>query len=171
MQRSKTSVAGWALVALLSAGCQQPAPAPAAPAALTEEDRTAITGQFQAVAQAVRAANWDAFVAQFDDDIVFQPANGPTLRGREAVKAWAAAGPKATAAFDFTNVEINGAGAFAYATSAVNMAFEGMPADPGKQLVVLRKNADGQWKTVAVSFNSDTPMPGMPGPPPPATTR
>ena len=166
MRRSQSSVAGLAMVVLLAVGCQQPAPAPAAPAALTEEDRTAITGLFQGVVQAIRASNWDAFVAEFDDDIVFQPANGPMLRGRDAVKAWAAAGPKATSAFDFMNVEINGAGTFAYATSAINMAFDGMPADPGKQLVVLRKNADGEWKTVAVSFNSDTPMPM-----PPTTTR
>lgn len=166
MRRSKRSVAGLAMAIFLAAGCQQPAPAPAAPAALTEEDKTAITSLFQGVVQAIRAANWDAFVAQFDDDIVFQPANAPTLRGRDAIKAWAAAGPKATTAFDFTNVEINGAGTFAYATSAVNMALEGMPPDPAKQLVVLRKNADGQWKTVAVSFNSDTPMPM-----PPTTTR
>ena len=166
MRRSKRSVAGLAMAILLAAGCQQPAPVPAAPAGLTEEDKTAITAVFQNVVQLVRAQNWDGFVATFDDDVVFMPANGPVLRGKDALKAWAAAGPKATSAFDFTNVEIHGEGNLAYGTSAINMAFEGMPADPGKQLVVLRKNAAGEWKSVAVSFNSDTPMPM-----PPTTTR
>jgi ketosteroid isomerase-like protein len=161
MRRSKTSVAGWAVAVLLAAGCQQPAPAPAAPAALTEEDKTAIMNVFQTVVQAVRASDWDAFLATFDDNVVFQPANAATLRGKESLRAWAMAGPKATSGFDFTNIEIDGDGNLAYGTSTVNMAFEGMPPDPGKQLVVLRKNAAGEWKGVAVSFNSDTPMPGM----------
>ena len=167
MRRSQSSVAGLAMVVLLAVGCQQPAPAPAAPAALTEADKTAIAGIFQNVVQLIRAQNWDGFVATFDENVVFMPANGPVVRGRDALKAWAEAGPKATSAFDFTNVEINGEGNLAYGTSAINMAFEGMPADPGKQLVVLRKNAAGEWKTVAVAFNSDTPLPGMA----PTTTR
>jgi ketosteroid isomerase-like protein len=86
------------------------------------------------------------------------PANAPGLFGREEIKSWVSGGPKAAADFDFSNVEIIGVGNFAYATSDIAMNFEGMPADQGKQLVVLRKEPTGEWKTVAVSFNSNTPI-------------
>jgi len=157
------------LMVLAVGACAQPA---ATPTALTEEDRAAITALFATVVNTIRASDWDAFVATFDDNVVFHPANNPPLHGKEALKAWAAAGPKALPAFDFTNVQVFGEGNFAYATSDIAMAFEGMPApDPSKQLVVLRKDAAGQWKTLAVSFNSNTPLPGMTGPPPATTTQ
>ncbi len=161
MRRSGGSAAAWMLVLVLVAGCQRPA---VAPAALSEEDKTAIRAVFETVVNSIRTSNWDAFGATFADNAVFQPANSPALHGPDAIKAWVTAGPKPTAAFDFSNVEVSGEGNLAYATSAINMAFEGVPPDNGKQLVVLRKDPTGAWKTVAVSFNSDTPMPGMPAP-------
>ena len=152
------------LALLVMTACQQP---DATPAALTEEDQNAIREVFATVVRTLRAGDFDAFVATFADDAVFHPANAAALHGRDAIKAWITAGPKASAAFDFTDVEVHGEGNFAYATSAINMALEGVPPDVGKQLVVLRKTSAGKWETVAVSFNSDTPMPGAP---PPTTT-
>lgn len=168
MRRSNGSAARCAVVLLAITGCQRPT---AAPAALSEEDKTAIRGVFSTALTTLRGSDWDGFLATFDDNVVFQPANAGALHGKDALRAWVSTGPKPTSAFDFTNVEVNGEGNLAYATSAINMALEGIPVDPGKQLVVLRKNPAGEWKTVAVSFNSDTPMPGAGGPTTTTTTQ
>jgi ketosteroid isomerase-like protein len=152
-----------AVLPLIVAACNQPSDTATA-SALSEADKTAIDSVFARVAAAVRAADWDAFIHEFAEDAVFHPANSPGHFGREDIKAWASSGPRATSAFNFSNVEIIGAGNFAYATSDIAMNFEGVPAEQGKQLVVLRKEPSGEWKSVAVSFNSNTASP------PPATT-
>jgi uncharacterized protein (TIGR02246 family) len=157
MQCTNPRVKCWLLLPLVVAACQQPA---ATSSELSEEDKTAIRGVFSTVVSTIRAADWDAFAATFADDAVFQPANSTALHGRDAIKEWATAGPKATPAFDFSNLQVFGEGNFAYATSDVAMNFEGIPADKAKQLVVLRKDPSGVWKAVAVSFNSDTPLMG-----------
>jgi uncharacterized protein (TIGR02246 family) len=132
---------------------------------LSEPDKEAIRAVFSKVVTTLRARDFDAFANTFAEDVVFHPANAPALHGREEVKNWVTQSPKATSAFDFTNVEIIGQDNFAFATSDIAMNLEGVPADKGKQLVVLRKEPSGEWKTVAVSFNSDTPMQA----PPPAS--
>lgn len=159
MRRSNSTVRWVAVLALFALACNQPSETATA-SALSEADKTAIDSVFARVAAAIRAADWDAFTSEFAEDAVFHPANSPGVFGREDIKAWASSGPKATAAFNFSNVEIIGAGNFAYATSDIAMNLEGVPADQAKQLVVLRKEPSGDWKTVAVSFNSNTPMPG-----------
>jgi uncharacterized protein (TIGR02246 family) len=155
MPRSNRRVSTLVLPLLLIA-CDRPSDLGSA---LTVADRAAIDSVFASVVNSIRTSDWDAFASTFAEDAVFHPANSPALHGRDAIKAWAGTGPKATSAFDFTNVEIIGEGNLAYATSDVAMNFEGVPPDKAKQLVVLRKEPSGEWKTVAVSFNSDTPMP------------
>lgn len=155
MRRSNRRVVWVALLPLCIVACNQPSEPTAG---LSEADKTAIEAVFANVVTALRASDWDAFLATFAEDVVFHPANAPALHGKEELKNWASSGPKATSAFDFTNVEIIGEGSLAYATSDIAMNFEGVPADQAKQLVVLRKEPSGEWKTVAVSFNSNTPM-------------
>jgi ketosteroid isomerase-like protein len=147
-----------AVLPLFALACNQPSETATA-TALSEADKTAIDSVFARISAAIRAADWDTFTGEFAEDAVFHPANSPGLFGREDIRAWASSGPKATSAFNFSNVEIIGAGNLAYATSDIAMNFEGVPADQAKQLVVLRKEPNGEWKTVAVSFNSNTPMP------------
>ena len=166
MRRGSRKVRWVVLLSLYVVGCQA---ASEPEGSLSEPDKEAIRGVFSNVVTALRAQDWDAFTATFAEDVVFHPANAPALHGREELKNWVSQGPKPTSAFDFTNVEVIGQGNFAFATSDIAMNLEGVPADKGKQLVVLRKEPSGEWKTVAVSFNSDTPMQAPP--PPPSTTR
>lgn len=136
--------------------CARP---PAEPAPLSDADVTEIRGVFSQVVETLRAQEWEAFLATFDDDVVFHPANNPPLSGKDELRAWITSGPPVTPAFDFTQVQVLGNGDIAYGTSDINMTLEGVPPDQGKQLVVLRRNDAGEWKTVAVSFNSNTPLP------------
>jgi uncharacterized protein (TIGR02246 family) len=164
MRRSAVFPIASFLLAGMVMSCAQPA---AEPAELTDADVTAVRGVFTTTVEALRARNWDGFLATFDDDVVFHPANGAALHGKDALRTWITSGPPVTSQFDFSNVQVVGAGDIAYATSDIAMNLEGVPPDQGKQLVVLRRNEAGEWKTVAVSFNSNTPMPDVT---PPVTT-
>jgi uncharacterized protein (TIGR02246 family) len=156
MRRSVAFPAGSLLLAAMVISCAQPA---AESAPLTEADVTAIRGVFSRVVETLRAHDWDAFIATFDEDVVFHPANNPPLRGKDELRTWITTGPAVTPEFDFTQVQVFGQGDLAYATSDINMMLEDVPPDQGKQLVVLRRNDAGEWKTIAVSFNSNTPLP------------
>jgi uncharacterized protein (TIGR02246 family) len=161
MRRSAALPAVSLFLANLVVSCTQPA---AEPAALTDADATAVRGVFTRVVETLRARDFDGFLATFDDDIVFHPANNAPLHGKEELRTWITSGPPVKPEFDFTDVQVFGAGDIAYGVSNIAMALEGVPADQGKQLVVLRRNEAGEWKTVAVSFNSNTPLP-MAAPP------
>lgn len=163
----RRSAGNWLLLPLLIAGCQQRV---ATTTTLADEDRAAVEQVFVTVAEAIRGQDWDAFLATFADDAVFHPADAPALEGKPAIEEWVRAGPPSEPAFDFTDVQVFGEGNLAYGTSRVNFAFEGMPAQSGKQLVVLRKDGAGSWKTVAVSYNLDAPMEPEAGAPDQADT-
>jgi hypothetical protein len=61
----------------------------------------------------------------------------------------------------FSNVQVWGEGNLAYGTSSYTLTLQGAPPDNGKQLAVFRRGANGEWQVVAVSFNSDLPLPGQ----------
>jgi uncharacterized protein (TIGR02246 family) len=141
-------------LAVLAAACQ-----PAAPS-FTPEDEAAVRSLFDTVVSSIRAGDFAAWAAQFADSAEFLPPNGPRVVGRAAIEAWGRAHPAEE--FDFSDVAVVGAGNLAYATSAMTIKLPGLPVDTEKQLVVLRRGADGAWQVVAVSVNSDLPPPGTP---------
>jgi ketosteroid isomerase-like protein len=141
-------------LAVLAAACQPPAPS------FTPEDEAAVRSVFDAVVSNIRAGDFAAWAAQFADSAEFLPPNSPRIVGRAAIQTWAQANPPEE--FGFSDLAIAGEGNLAYATSAMTIKLPGLPVDIEKQLVVLRRGADGTWRVVAVSVNSDLPMPGGP---------
>ena len=130
------------------------------PSELAATDLTAIRQRFDSVARHVSAEDNAAWARDFTPDAVFMFANTPAVRGREAIQKWGETGPKATS-LTFTDLQIHGAGDLAWATSAYSLTLEGIPVpDTGKQLVVLQRQADGSWLTIAASVSSDLPVPG-----------
>ena len=170
--KASTAVLGAAAVIVLGACTSNSTPSAAA-AGLSEGDRAALQALTDSVQSHVRARNWDSFASLFTEDVVFMPPNHPALRGRAALRAWADSNPT-FADFGFTNTTYDGAGDVAWGSSGIHMGFTPpggkAVADTAKQLFVLRKQADGSWKTTAVAFNSDLPMPGA-APPPPAAAK
>ncbi len=60
----------------------------------------------------------------------------------------------------FSDIQIHGSGDLAWATTASSFTVEGVPEpNIGKQLVVLQRQADGAWLTLAVSVSPDLPPP------------
>lgn len=148
----RRSLAVPSLAALLvAAGCQS------APQ-FTDQDATKLRGMFDNTATNLSANNYAEWAKEFTDDATFQPANGKPLRGRAAIQAWGQANPKIEQ-LTFGNVQVSGDGNMAFGTSSYALKMTGVPADTGKQLVVFKRGADGNWMVQAVSFNSDLPMP------------
>lgn len=146
------------LVAVLSAvtvgGCQPKE------AAFTPQDEAAILAINDSAVAFIRRADWTSWANLSADDAVFQRPNGKTLNGRTAIETWARSMPpvEEIKAFD---VRVSGSGDLAYLTSGFVMKMKDVPVDTAKQLVVLRR-ANGGWKAIVLSFNSDLPVPTPP---------
>jgi len=149
------SIAGVCL--LVATACAAP---PAAPE-FTAEDEAAVAAMFQMTVDDFRAGNFSNWASRFSDDALFYAPNMPAFNGREAILSWAESMPPIEAV-EFTNVRVWGDGNVAWAVSDYALTLQGMPTDRGKQLGVF-KRTNGTWQVVAVSFNTDLPLPEAAG--------
>jgi len=142
------------LVALVSiaVGCQ-------APPQFTAQDQTTTQGMFDSTVAWFRVGNWSAWAGQFSEDAVFHPPHAPAAIGRVAIQGWVQQLPPIEQVA-FSNVQVKGEGNFAWGTSDYTLQLSGVPGDTGKQLVVFHRDPTAGWQVVAVSFNSDLPLPG-----------
>jgi ketosteroid isomerase-like protein len=141
---------GCAVTALLVA-CQAPQPS-----ALSSSDETALRAIFEKAVTTARANDWASFAALLSEDAQYHPPNQPPVIGREAVQKWGESGPKIVA-IEFPDVQVWGAGAYAYGVAGYRMTAQGAPEEVGKQLVVFRRDGVGKWLVVAVSWSSNQP--------------
>jgi ketosteroid isomerase-like protein len=142
---------------VVAAACAAP---PAAPR-FTADDEATITRMFQMTVDDFRAGDFANWASRFAEDAVFQAPNQPEFNGRTAIQGWAEAMPTIEAV-EFTNVRVWGDGDVAWGVSDYALTLQGMPSDRGKQLAVV-KRTNGVWQTVAVSFNTDLPLPEAAG--------
>jgi uncharacterized protein (TIGR02246 family) len=148
-----------ALLALstLGLGCAS------APPAFTDTDRAAIRSAIEEFTADVNRGDFGAAVAAgYTKDGTIMPPNGPAVEGRDAIqKAFEAMGRPV--AFSQPIVEINGEGNLAYARVNYDLTLTPPNAkapanDKGKALIVMRKEADGRWRTIRGMWNSDLPL-------------
>jgi ketosteroid isomerase-like protein len=142
-------VAGGFAVALLLAACQAPQPS-----TLSSTDEATVRAIFDKALASARANDWATFVTLFADDVKYHPPGNPPLTSPEAIRKWAESGPP-IAALDFEDVQVWGAGVYAYGTSTMRITRQGSAEDVGKQLAVFRRDGVGKWVVVAVSWNSN----------------
>lgn len=129
---------------------------------LSQEDVTALEVLTGTVARLIRAGDWAGWAALYAADAVLHPPNSAAVRGRDAIQKWGEAFPPVEA-LEFSDVQVFGEGNVAYVTTAYALTIRGLPPETGKQLGVVRR-AIGGWQVVAVSFNSDLPLPGQANP-------
>ncbi|HKS06502.1 MAG TPA: DUF4440 domain-containing protein [Gemmatimonadaceae bacterium] len=137
---------------------QQPA------ATFTAADEAAVREVGSAVVRAVSANDAAAYAAQFEPNGEVRPPNGKAVTGTDALVAWFKGFPPVEH-FAFNDVAISGDVNTAMYRSAVVLKMKGVPVDTAKQLAVIRRQPDGKWLVVSVSFNSDLPLPAPPAPP------
>lgn len=154
------------LGSLLLVSCAPPAP----PTADLEEAKKAITAMMEKAEKDMMAGVTDTSMADYTDDAVSMPNNGPFLQGKAAIKEyyqrWAAMGMKFTDV-DFVSVDVKGGGKYAYeiGTYTMTIQVEGMEptTDQGKYLTVYEKGADGKWRIKIETWNTDVQMPETEG--------
>ena len=114
------------------------------------------------------ANDLEGTVSYYSDDATLLPPNEPMAKGKQAIRAsWAALlVPGVSVSWQVSKVEVSRSGDLAYLIGVYVVTMkdpQGKPAtDHGKLLEVWKKQADGKWKAVADTYNSDLPMPAPP---------
>ena len=144
-------------------GCQQ---APTGPQPLTDADREQHAALEETFRQAFLAGDADAVAALYSEDAILSPPGSEMVQGKENIQEWLSTFFKMAkiTEFTFTTVALSGENDLAYAAGIFNMkiVFQGSDtpvSDTGKYLDVRRKQADGSWKYVADTWNSNQPPP------------
>ena len=167
----KSTPATWAFcgcfaLLLMTPACTKPTP-PDTRAA----DEAAIRQLDAEWSKAALANDLEATVSYYTDDAYLLPPNEPMAIGRKAIRqSWGRLlGPGVATSWTITKVEVAQAGDIAYLIGVYKLTMKGPDgkpvADRGKIMEIWQKQADGKWKAVADTYNSDAPLPA---PPPPA---
>jgi len=119
------------------------------------------------------AGTMDSTMANYTDDAVSMPNNGPLLKGKKAIKEYYSQmmtmGMKFTRVeFVTTDVQVGGSYAYELGTYSMTMEMAGMPSmsDEGKYVTVYERGTDGTWRIKVETWNTNTPMPEPPPPEP-----
>jgi ketosteroid isomerase-like protein len=107
--------------------------------------------------------DWDKVLSMCAEDIVYMPADHPTLRGHAEFRAWLEQFPRIV---KFTqplaDVEGDRRRTVAQATFDGAIEIAGQAVDvSGKVLCTLRKESSGKWLVQSVCWNFDRPMSAM----------
>ena len=161
MRRARVVLASIFLVVLLSSATGQQSSATRA------TGEAAIRAADAAGLKAAQAKDVAGATANYADDASWLPPHAPIVQGKEAIRsAWAQllTTPGLKIDWQITKVEVSRAGDMAYTLYKYEMTMgapNGAPIqDSGKDMAVWKKQADGTWKMVADTFNSDLPLSG-----------
>jgi len=109
----------------------------------------------------------EATLSFYADDAVVLPGNSPIATDKKAIREiWAGMlGPGTAVAWKVTKAEVAKSGelGYLYGTYELTMrdAKGGPPVrDKGKLVEIWKKHADGTWKCIVDTYNSDLPVPG-----------
>jgi len=108
-------------------------------------------------------------VAFYADDAVLLPPNAPVATSAKAIRdSWAGLlGPNTAVSWKVTKAEVAKSGELGYLYGTYELSIRdpkgGLPVhDTGKLVEIWKKQADGNWKCIVDTYNSDLPAP-VPG--------
>jgi len=153
-------------LALSAFGCSNaPSPAPAPPDTRAADMQAIkdLEAAWVKDANTKDAEKWASYLAE-DGSALYPGA--PTLHGRAATKAAMApmlADPNFSLNFGSTRMMASKSGDMVYSEGTYTMTVTNPKTkkpmtETGKYLTVYTKQADGSWKAIADTFNSDAPM-------------
>jgi uncharacterized protein (TIGR02246 family) len=162
MLRNTTLIGCLALI-VLAAGCSN---APAPPPDTRAADVQAVTTLEAAWIKDMNSKDLDKFVSYFAEDGCGLYPGGGILTGKPAIKAAMApffADPNFSLMGQSTRAVASKGGDMVYSQGTYTMTMtdpktKKLMTDKGKYLTIYAKQADGSWKAVADTFNSDSPM-------------
>ena len=159
----KTSLIGCLALAALTVGCSNaPAPTPDT----RNADVQAVKDVEAAWVKDTAAKDADKWASYFAEDGSGLYPGSATLNGKAAIKAAMTpmfADPNFSLTFQSTRAMASKSGDMVYSQGTYTMTMTNPKTkkpmtDTGKYLTVYTKQADGSWKAVADTFNSDSAM-------------
>ncbi len=114
-------------------------------------------------ARAFAAGDLEKSLAFCAEDCAVLVANGPSVRGREAIRELFAGWfePELKISWTPDTIEVANSGDLGFSSGNYQMTFKDASGtsvdDRGKYLIVWRKQADGSWKVLRDISNSDLP--------------
>ncbi len=146
---------------LITAGCSPVQPLPDTRAA----DEAAIRLADSYWVKAAESKQVDAWMAFYSDDAVVLPPNEKIATDKDSIRK-SVAGllgiPGLSLSWQPTNVEVARSGDIAYLYGAYVLTAKdaaGKPInDHGKNVEIWKKQADGKWKCIVDTWNSDLPV-------------
>ncbi len=164
MMRNKSLIVCLGLAAI-AAGCSS-TPAPNPVVDTRAADVQAVKDLEAAWIKTIEAKDADKFASYFAEDGSALYPGAATVTGRAAIKAAMTqylADPNASWTSQDTQTVASKGGDLVYSQGTYSMTMTNPKTkkpmtDKGKFLTVYGKQADGGWKVVADTFNSDSPM-------------
>ena len=142
-----------------------------APAVDTAAEAAALVALDEQWSAAALKNDLDATVAFYSNDAVVLAPNAPIATDRKSIRdSWAGLlGPGTALSWKVTKAEVAKSGELGYVYGAYSLRIQdpngGAPIeDTGKLLEVWKKQADGKWKCIVDTYNSDLPLPAPPPP-------
>lgn len=115
------------------------------------------------------AKDLEKSVGFFDDQGSMLPSNAPIATGKDALTKLigsAFAARDYTLSWHATKVGVARSGELGYTSGTYDFSIKDASgktiSDTGKYLTVWKKEADGSWKVLFDTYNSDLPNPNMP---------
>ena len=114
-------------------------------------------------AKTAAAHDLNGTLSYYSDDAVLLPPNAPVANTKDAIRTiWAElTAPSVSLSWQVSRVEVAKSGDLAYSTGTYTLAMQDpqgkLISDKGKFMEVWKKQRDGEWKTVADTYNSDLP--------------
>jgi ketosteroid isomerase-like protein len=158
---------GLCLVVLAAAGgiyWQKSHSTPAVVAVPEQQPATAVKAADAQWSKSAQARDLAGVLSYYSSDAVVLPANQEMLMNKgDITKAWTAMlDPGNTISWTSMYTEASKSGEMVYDVGSYTMVTQvkkGKPVtDHGKYLAVWKKQADGSWKAVADTWNSDAPV-------------
>jgi ketosteroid isomerase-like protein len=120
---------------------------------------TKIEASSAALTTHMLAGNGDSIALMYAEDAVVMPANAPTIRGRDGVRAlFASYPPLSGGGLTIDTIVVRGDIAYVRGRYAVQFADSTIPADSGKY-IEIRRRIDGEWLIIEEASNSSVPLP------------
>jgi uncharacterized protein (TIGR02246 family) len=127
---------------------------------IDERERAAIMQSVDSYRDAVLQRDFERIAAHYTEDALLLPPHAPAIRGREAIRDWAASLPPVRDV-RFLVEDIDGHGDFAYIVLRYEMMMDAggdeQMHDRGKSIEIRRRTPAGEWLVHRDTFNSDLP--------------
>ena len=98
--------------------------------------------------------DWDTWIQNYASDAVLMPPDSTRIVGAEDIRAYFQGAFTDIGMVRLSHWSVDGVGDLAVVNNDIDMVLPGQSSLSAKQIIVLRREEDGQWRVKQVCFNS-----------------